>query len=273
MKKNAIKKYTIFGSTGFLGKNLKDFLIKKKHHVFCPPKKKYRFNQNLGHVFYCAGTSDSISNPEKALSANLIYLNNIILNNNFKTFTYFSSIRVYSANKLTKENVKIECDLSERGSYFKSLKLAAESLCLQINNPKIRIIRLSNLYGKHFDKQIYLLPTILKNFKQNKIIRLSISPNSTKNYLNVDDAVRISIQIARHGKFRIYNVASKSAIKIGEILKTLKVFKKIKIKISKNPKLTHESKINTNRIKKEFNFFEKESFYKSFLNLIKNNYK
>ena len=273
MKKNAIKKYTIFGSTGFLGKNLKDFLIKKKYQVFCPTKKKYKFNQNLGHVFYCAGTSDSISNPDKALSANLIYLNKVSLNNNFKTFTYFSSIRVYSANKLTKENVKIECNLFERGSYFKSLKLAAESLCLQINNPKIRIIRLSNLYGRHFDKQIYLMPTILKNFKLNKIIKLSISPKSTKNYLNVDDAIRISIQIARHGKFRIYNVASKSALKVGEILKILKKFKNIKIQISKNPKLAHETKINTNRIKKEFNFFEKESFYKSFLNLIKNNYK
>ncbi len=44
--------YTIFGSTGFLGKNLKEFLIKKNYNVFCPSKKKTKFNKDLGHVFY-----------------------------------------------------------------------------------------------------------------------------------------------------------------------------------------------------------------------------
>ena len=268
-----IEKYTIFGSTGFLGKNLKSFLIKKKYKVFCPLKKKYKFNQDLGHVFYCAGTSDSIANPDKALSANLVYLNKVILNNSFKTFTYFSSIRVYSLNKSTKENDIIRCDLFEKGSYFKKLKLAAESLCLQINNPKIRIIRLSNLYGKYFDKQIYLMPTILRNFRKNKTIKLSIGLNSTKNYLDVNDALRISIKIAKEGKYRIYNVAAKSSIKVGDIIKILRIFSKVKLEISKNYKTTHESKINTNKIRKELNFSEKVSFNKSFFNLIKNHYK
>ncbi len=274
MKQSKVKeKYTIFGSTGFLGKNLKSFLIKKKYKVFCPLKKKYKFDNDLGHVFYCAGTSDSIANPDKALSANLVYLNKVISNNSFTTFTYFSSIRVYSLNKSTKEDDVIRCDLFEKGSYFKKLKLAAESLCLQINNPKIRIIRLSNLYGKYFDKQIYLMPTILRNFRKNKTIKLSISPNSTKNYLDVEDALRISFKIAKLGKNRIYNVAANSSIKVGDILRILRIFKKVKIEISKNHKTTHESKINTNRIKKELNFSEKESFNKSFFNLIKNHYK
>ena len=35
-----IEKYTIFGSTGFLGKNLKDFLSKKKYKVFFVLQKK-----------------------------------------------------------------------------------------------------------------------------------------------------------------------------------------------------------------------------------------
>jgi nucleoside-diphosphate-sugar epimerase len=265
--------YTIFGSTGFFGKNLKEFLIKKKCKVFCPSKKKYKFNKNLGHVFYCSGTSESVSDPDKALNANLMYLNNIILNNRFKSFTYYSSIRVYSSNKSSKEDDKIICDLFEKGTYFKNLKLAAESLCLQINNPQIRIIRLPNLYGKYFNKQIYLLPTILRNIKNNKRIKLTIDYSSTKNYLNVEDAVKISIQIAKKGKFRIYNVASKSVIKVGEIFKILNKIKKFKMEVPKNNKITHEPKINIKRVQEEFNFFEKESFNKSFSNLIKNYYK
>jgi nucleoside-diphosphate-sugar epimerase len=274
MNKNiSITKYTVFGSTGFLGNNFKNYLKKKKYQVFCPSKKDYKFKKNLGHVFYCAGTSESITNPDKALKANLIYLNNILLNNNFESFTYFSSIRVYSSNKSTHENSKILCDVSEKGIYFKNLKLAAESLCLQFNNPKIRIIRLSNLYGDYFNKQIYLMPTIIRNIKNKKKIILSISPFSKKNYLHVEDAIKVSIKISHKGKFRIYNVASKSMITINEIFKLLKKTKKFDMSILNYKKINHEPKININRIEKEFKFFEKKSFDQSFLNLIKNNYK
>ena len=273
MKKNLIKKYTIFGSTGFLGNNFKKYLKKKKYKVFCPSKKKYKFKKNLGHVFYCAGTSDSIINPNKALKANLIYLNNILLKNNFESFTYFSSIRVYSSNKYTNENSKILCDLSEKGIYFKNLKLAAESLCMQINNPKIRIIRLSNLYGDYFNKQIYLMPTIIRNIKNGKKIVLSISPFSKKNYLNVEDAIKVSIKISQKGKFRIYNVASKSMITINEIFMLLKKIKKFDISVLNYKKIIHEPKINISRIENEFNFLEKKIFTKTFYNLIKNYFK
>ena len=74
----------------------------------------------------------------------------LVLNNTFESFTYFSSIRVYSSSKSTHESNKILCDQYEKGVYFKNLKLAAESLCLQLDNPKIRVIRLSNLYGNYY---------------------------------------------------------------------------------------------------------------------------
>ena len=38
-----------------------------------------KFKKNLGHVFYCSGTSQAISNPQKALDANLNYLSKLIL--------------------------------------------------------------------------------------------------------------------------------------------------------------------------------------------------
>ena len=267
-KNKLINRYTIFGSTGFLGKNFKNYLKKKNYNVFCPPKKKYKFKNNLGHIFYCAGTSESIFNPNKALIANLVFLNNILLNNDFMSFTYFSSIRVYSSNKSSYEGDKILCDQYESGVYFKNLKLAAESLCLQFNNPKIRIIRLSNLYGDYFDKQIYLMPTIIRNIKNNKKITLSISPNSMKNYLYVEDAIKISLKISQKGKYRIYNVASKSMIKINEIFQLLKKIKKVKIETLKSSKTTYEPKIDISRIKKEFNFSEKNSFKKNFFDLV-----
>ena len=269
-KNNKMINYTIFGSSGFLGKNFKNYFKKKNINFFCPPKTKYKFRNNLGNVFYCAGTSESISNPEKALKANLVHLSNIILNNKFKSFTYFSSIRVYSSEKKTEEKKNIISNFSEKGIYFKSLKLAAESLCLQLDNPKIRIIRLSNLYGNYFGKQIYLMPTILRNIKNGKKIVLTINANSTKNYLHVNDAINISIKIALGGKYRIYNVASKSKVNIKKIFEIIKKFKKINVKFLGQKKVIHEPKIDIRRIKNEFNFNEKNNFTNNFSELVKN---
>ena len=46
---------------------------------------------------------------------------------------------LFSSTKLSIKN-------KENDLYFKILKLTAEKMCLQINNPKIRIVRISNIY-------------------------------------------------------------------------------------------------------------------------------
>ena len=86
----SITKYTIFGSTGFLGINFKKYLKNKRYKVFCPLKKDYKFKKNLGHILYCAGTSDSLSNPVKALKANLSYLSDILLNSIGAALIFFT---------------------------------------------------------------------------------------------------------------------------------------------------------------------------------------
>lgn len=244
--------FTIFGSTGFLGQSLKEYLNKKHYRVVCPKKENIKFKKNLGHVFYCSGTSEAISNPQKALDANLNYLSKLILNNKFKSFTYFSSIRVYSSNNKTSENAKIIFDMFERGVYFKALKLAAESLCLQINNPNIRVIRLANLYGHNFKNQIYLFPTILRKAKNNQKITLTINPKSKKNYIYINDAIKAILKIIKNGKFRLYNLGSNSQIKISQILSHLKKIKKINLELVKKNKVFNEPKIEISKIKKEF---------------------
>ena len=58
-------------------------------------------------------------------------------------------------------------------------------------------------------------------------------------------------------------------IKIDEIFQLLRKIKKVKIKILNSKKKIHEPKVNISRIKKEFNFLEKNSFKKNFYILIK----
>lgn len=273
-KKNNL--YTIFGSSGFFGTNLYKVLKERKEKIFIPKKNKYLFNKNLGNIIYCIGTSESIKNPKNALIANLEILSKILTNNKFQTFTYLSSIRVYSKSSKTKETDKITFNHSEKGVYFKSLKLAAESLCLQMNNPKIKIIRLANVFGHYFSNQIYLLPTLLRQSITKRKISITINKNSKKNYLNVNDAINVILKIINKSKHQIYNVASDKQISIGQISEKIKKFTNCKVLYKNSNIIVNEPKINIQRIKKEFNFkpeikFEKEiqkiiSNYKKFKN-------
>ena len=119
-------------------------------------------------------------NPIKALNGNLLAASKILFNNKFKSFTYLSSIRVYSLNKKTNENDQIILNNKENDLYFKILKLTAEKMCLQINNPKIRIVRISNIYGHNFKNKKYLLPTLIRNAKLNKKTLITINKNTKK---------------------------------------------------------------------------------------------
>ena len=267
-KKNNL--YTIFGSSGFFGTNLYKVLKERKKKIFIPKKNKYLFNKNLGNIIYCIGTSESIKNPKNALIANLEILSKILTNNKFQTFTYLSSIRVYSKSSKTKETDKITFNYNEKGVYFKSLKLAAESLCLQMNNPKIKIIRLANVFGHYFSNQIYLLPTLLRQSITKRKISIIINKNSKKNYLNVNDAINVILKIINKSKHQIYNVASDKQISIGQISEKIKKFTNCKVLYKNSNIIFNEPKINIQRIKKEFNFKPEIKFDKEIQKIIRN---
>ena len=267
-KKNNL--YTIFGSSGFFGTNLYKVLKERKEKIFIPKKNKYLFNKNLGNIIYCIGTSESIKNPKNALIANLEILSKILTNNKFQTFTYLSSIRVYSKSSKTKETDKITFNHNEKGVYFKSLKIAAESLCLQMNNPKIKIIRLANVFGHYFSNQIYLLPTLLRQSITKRKISIIINKNSKKNYLNVNDAINVILKIINKSKHQIYNVASDKQISIGLISEKIKKFTNCKVLYKNSNIIFNEPKVNIQRIKKEFNFKPEIKFDKEIQKIIRN---
>ena len=71
--------FTIFGHSGFLGLNLVKNL--KKEKIFLPPRNRFIFKKNLGHIIYCIGSYDWKKDPINSFDANLCYLPLIIRNN------------------------------------------------------------------------------------------------------------------------------------------------------------------------------------------------
>ena len=263
--------YTIFGQ-GFVGTNLVKYLKKRKHKVFLPIKGKYKFNKNLHNIIYCIGSDNWIKDPKKSYNANLGLVAKIIYNNKFSSFTLMSSTRLYlgNARNKTKESDLIHINPNIRNYYFNSLKLSAEALCLSFSHKRIRVVRMSNLFGNYFSKQIYLLPTLIRDSINNKKINILINKRSSKDFLSVEEAIDVLIKIIKKGKHRLYNVAFGKNIKLFKILNKIKKITNCKISYQNQHKLIHEPIININRIKKEFNFSPQKNLTESLEELILN---
>jgi len=265
--------FTIFGQ-GFVGTNISIFLKKKKYNLFLPKKGKYKFKKNLHNVIYCIGNQNWLKDPKVTYDANLGLVPEIIFNNKFDSFTLLSSTRLYLGNSEgeTSENNPININSNDKNFFYNSLKLAAENLCLSLNNKNIKVVRMSNLFGDHFKNNALILPTWIRNSVKYKKIDIYISKNSTKDFIYVNDAFDVLFKIIKRGKHRLYNVASGKNIKLFKILKEIKKITNCKINYTHNSKIVNEPKINIKRIIKEFNFRPKNNLI-NLLNHIIVNYK
>ena len=127
---------------------------------------------------------------------------------------------------------------------------------------------MSNLYGLNFKKQTYLLPTLIRNSKRNKITSIYINKKSKKNFLNVSDAINVIIKIMNKSKYRIYNIASNKRISIEKIVYCIKKNINCKIIYSNQKKIINEPKIDISRIKKEYKFKPNNNFEKVVTDII-----
>ena len=258
------KKFTIFGHSGFLGRNIIKYLRDNNQDYFLPQRNQHVFKKNLNNVIYSIGSDDVFKDPIKTIDANLKILCTILEKNKFKSFLFISSTRLYFENKKTDEDTNIIVNPNNSTYLFNLLKLTSENLCLSKKNKNIKVVRLSNLYGENFDKQIYLLPTLLRDSKKKRKIKISINKKSKKNYLNVKDAIPLILKIINKSKHRLYNIASDKLYTLDFIAKNIKKKTKCKIKYE-NQKIKHnEPRINIERVKREFNFSPKNDF-KNFL--------
>lgn len=269
MKKKIKSKFTVFGHTGFLGSNIVRYLKERNYSVYLPARNQTKFPKNLNNVIYCIGSDNVLENSINGVNSNLFILSNIIEKNKFQSFTYISSTRVYLNNIKTHENSHIKIDVNSKHYFFNSLKVAAENLCLSKDNKNVRVVRISNLFGFNFKKQIYLLPTLIRNAIKKKKIEILINKKSKKNYLNVEDAIRITLKIIQKSKYRIYNIASDKRISLEKIAQQIKRNTNCKI-LYKNQRIKFDEPIiNINRIKKEYKFKPSSSLEKEISTLLR----
>jgi nucleoside-diphosphate-sugar epimerase len=270
--------FFIFGSSGFIGKKLKEKLVKqfgnnlinyvgKKYKDKIVDLSEYNVFKELPtfqyeNVYILAAKSDFIFNNKKEeksqIQKNTSIVKNIIKfcrKCKVKRVFFISSSSVYSNKNLLPfhENQKIKPDNSLGRSKYSSEKILKKAF-IKLNT-KVVILRVFTVYGHNMRKKQFLYQAI-KKFKSSKKILTFWNKETLRNFIHIDDLINIIINLSKieTPKYTIYNIASNNSYKIEKIINYLQDIsgkqKKIIFKYSKN-NLNHI--VNINKIKKKIN--------------------
>jgi len=277
----------IFGSTGFIGQNLYQYLkteigdgnilqVSRNYG-----KKKLKVNQvklnlkykrnisklklsNINTVYICsANPKTHIKNSiegNKQINDNIKILRNILFfckKFKPKNIIFLSSSSVYG----TKNKYPLtEDDKIFPESYLGKSKKINEKQLLNYskkNDSKVLILRIFTVYGKQMRKNQFIY-----QLKQKIVSKKNITifnPETLRNMIFVKDLAKIIYRFStiNNKKFEIFNIGTNETIKVYEIYKLFSKIKNKKHNISfsfnKN-NLNHE--VNLNRMQKKIGKFK-----------------
>lgn len=216
-------KVTILGGAGFVGSHLVRHLREQGCACDVPERTDDSvFRRPLGRVIYAIGlTADFRSRPLETVEAHVCLLQRLLQVADLESLTYLSSTRVYAGSTDTRESAPLRVNPNDGSDLYNLSKLMGESLCLHGGRPGLKVARLSNVVGLRKEPDIFIDQLLAEGCRTGKVV-FRTAPESRKDYVHVDDAVRLVGQIALSEATGIYNIASGEGITNGEIAEALR---------------------------------------------------
>lgn len=247
-------KFTVLGANGFIGSHLVRYLKGQNYECYTLDIRKENLsNQNLGNIIYTLGVTDFINKPRKTIDAHVCILNQILRESNFDSMLYFSSGRIYYNASSTREDESVTVNPTSLDHLYNISKIMGESICVGFKRKKIKIVRPSNVLGIGATENNFVPSIISDAIKNNKIV-LRSTLDSEKDYVDIDDLVRLIPKILLEGKSDIYNIASGHNTKTRDILDEIVKLTDCTVEIEKDAKKFSYPEISIDKIKNEFNF-------------------
>jgi len=245
--------FTVFGARGFIGSALVHHLRRTGHAVrVAEPDGEWQ-KRPLGHVIYAVGlTADFRRRPVELGDAHVGLCSRILKEAGFESFMYLSSARLYQSSSLGREDAAFIVDPQDSNQVYDLSKLAGESLCLHSGRPGTRVVRLSNVVGAGDRSENFLTEVIGDSVKGH--VTLRTSGESSKDYVLLDDVVRVLPEIAMRGTQRIYNVASGTQITHREIMERVQGLTNCTWDIDPSAQSLETVPVDIGRVQQEFGF-------------------
>ena len=247
--------FTVFGGSGFIGRNLVRRLRERGAEVRVPSRADMpAFGEDLGHVIYAIGlTADFRTRPFDTIEAHVSLAAKLLRENWFSSFLYLSSTRVYAGSEDTREEARLSASPLDPSDLYNLSKLTGEAICLASGREKVRIARLSNVVGPDEAKSDTFLGALCREAGSGHI-QLQTALDSSKDYIWIDDAVDLLLRIAQEGRNSVYNVASGRQTSHAEWCAAIQSRTKCSVAVDEGAPTISFAPISVDRSKDEFAF-------------------
>jgi nucleoside-diphosphate-sugar epimerase len=199
---------TVLGSQGFVGSHLVELLTRSGQPFQAIARGTDLPVGPLGHVIYCIGfTGDFRARPLEAAHAHVCVLLDVLTRSTFDSFLYLSSVRVYAGGRgPAREEDDLTLNPLRADDIYNASKALGESIVLSLG-PRGRVARPSNVYGAVAQRDTFIGEVVEEATTKGSITFRS-PPDSSRDFVTVEDVARLLVDIAVRGRERIYNVAS-----------------------------------------------------------------
>lgn len=245
--------WTVLGAGGFIGGHLVRHLRSRGESVQAFGRAAAPdLDQPLGTVVYCAGvTADFRWRPFDTIEAHVCDLLPLLRRGQFDSLVYLSSTRVYGP--LGVARAPLGADPADPDHLYNLSKMMGESACLTSGHERVRVVRLSNVYGPHSDPATFL-GAVVRAATLEGHVRLQSSLDTERDYVDVDDVVAMIAAIAQRGTQRLYDVGFGENRTTARIMAVLGPLTGCTVEVAQDAPTVRFPAIDTQALRSEFGY-------------------
>lgn len=244
--------FTLLGTDSPIGRRLACELRGQGHEVQTPGADAAPGGHPaLGHVVFALPPTDD---PAPGSSASgpppLERLAGLLQGARFESLLYVSSTCVYGDGDRADEEAPLPPEPSDAG---RLAWLIGESMCLATQAPTVRVVRVAQVVSAEADAGDGWLAQLSREATHGRLL-LRSSLHSARDYVHIDDVVRMLPAIAMRGRHRLYNLASGRQTTHAEWAERLVRRYGCRVEVVADAPVQRMAPIDITRLREEFGF-------------------